>query len=287
MEKHRILKGITIFALLVALLSVVSLAQAQSGQGVFSWRITDTSNPASTCDAIDNDYADPGTTWLEVKLEGAQLANGTYLDGTVTISNFDSSTNSFDWQTTFGVDAVVVKDGQDGASVYVYDGLTSPADDTTGTTGGTFRDPEETNDTFLTTPNNGAKGISNIKFCFDEEATAITLDSFEVEASNGTATINWETATEIDNAGFNLYRATSPDGPWVKINAGLIEAQDGALTGASYTFVDTPGRGAYYYRLEDLDYYGVSTLHESVLADLGPTIRRPWFRPILSWFGGF
>lgn len=28
-----------------------------------------------------------------------------------------------------------------------------------------------------------------------------------------------------------------------------------------YSYVDEPGIGTFYYKLEDVDYYGVSTLH--------------------------
>ena len=39
-----------------------------------------------------------------------------------------------------------------------------------------------------------------------------------------------------------------------------------------------------YYRLEDVDYFGLSTLHDPVLAELGPAIRTPWFRPVAPEF---
>lgn len=120
-----------------------------------------------------------------------------------------------------------------------------------------------------------------------QKPSAIRLieDSFAVQAGAGSSvTIAWETGTEIDNVGYNLYRATSANGPWARINDTLITAQGDALFGASYSFVDRPGRGTFYYRLEDVDYYGVSTLYDPVVIDLGPAIRAPWFRPSLPEF---
>jgi hypothetical protein len=114
--------------------------------------------------------------------------------------------------------------------------------------------------------------------------TAISLASFEVEANDGRVMVLWETGAEIDNAGFNIYRAPSPDGPWVKINSAFIAAEGDPVSGASYIFVDTPGRGNFYYRLEDVDFSGLSTLHDPVLAELGPTIIVPWFRPVMPEF---
>jgi len=114
-----------------------------------------------------------------------------------------------------------------------------------------------------------------------EEPTAIELASFTAEVSGGTVTLAWETAAEIDNAGFNLYRATTPDGPYTQINGALIVAQGEAASGARYSFLDhglLPG--AYYYRLEDVDTYGVTTLHGPLSAQVAPNLRRPSYRPI-------
>ena len=36
--------------------------------------------------------------------------------------------------------------------------------------------------------------------------------------------VDWQTAQEVDNKGFDLYRATSAGGPYVKLNGGLIPA---------------------------------------------------------------
>lgn len=114
----------------------------------------------------------------------------------------------------------------------------------------------------------------------EEEPTVIDLVSFGVEANNGQAIITWETATEIDNAGFNIYRAQSIAGPWIQVNSALIGAQGDPVSGAQYSFVDTPGRGSFYYRLEDIDFFGLSTLHEPALVEMGAAIRVPWYRPI-------
>lgn len=118
----------------------------------------------------------------------------------------------------------------------------------------------------------------------EEKPTAIDLVSFEVEANESQAIITWETATEIDNAGFNIYQATSSDGPWVKVNNTLIAAEGDPVSGAYYSFIDTPGRGTFYYRLEDIDYFGIITLHQPVLVDMGAALRIPWYRPSLPGF---
>lgn len=77
--------------------------------------------------------------------------------------------------------------------------------------------------------------------------------------------VSWETATEINNAGFNIYRSKREDGHYKKINGELIAANGGDTAGASYSYEDTPpGHGAYYYKLEDIDTNGVSAMHRPV-----------------------
>jgi len=100
--------------------------------------------------------------------------------------------------------------------------------------------------------------------------TVITLLSFTAESSDDQVTLAWETASELDNEGFNLWRSSAVDGQFVKINNDLIQAQGNETTGASYSFVDsnvTSGT-TYYYKLEDIDFYGVSTLHDPIELDV-------------------
>jgi len=119
-----------------------------------------------------------------------------------------------------------------------------------------------------------------------EKPTAITMPSrsFTAEANAGRVTLTWETGTEMDNAGFNLYRAMLQDGPYTQINGALIAAQGDPLSGASYSFVDTPDYGTFYYKLEDVDYNGASTLHGPVKVTVARPFRRPLYRPSLPEF---
>jgi len=105
--------------------------------------------------------------------------------------------------------------------------------------------------------------------------TAINLSSFTPKAGNNKVTLTWETATEIDNAGFNIYRSDSADGDYQKVNAALIPAQGSATEGAAYGFTDTDAknRKTYFYKLEDVDLNGASTMH-------GPVSATPVEQPI-------
>lgn len=104
----------------------------------------------------------------------------------------------------------------------------------------------------------------------EDTPTAVTLISFTAEVdAHEQVVLRWETATELNNAGFNLYRATSLDGPWIRLNDTLIAAEGNPVTGASYRFVDTPGSGRFYYRLEDVDFNGTATMHGPLVVRVG------------------
>ncbi|MDG6025387.1 MAG: hypothetical protein E3K40_01490 [Candidatus Brocadia sp.] len=105
-------------------------------------------------------------------------------------------------------------------------------------------------------------GVCMLIDCDQGGETAVELASFTAgSVGGGKVALTWETATEVNNAGFNLYRSRLLDGIYKKINEGLIPARDNAATGASYRYEDSPGRGTFYYKLEDVDRNGVTTMH--------------------------
>jgi hypothetical protein len=113
--------------------------------------------------------------------------------------------------------------------------------------------------------------------------TAIDLVSFAATASETEVRLTWETAGEINNEGFNLWRSQAADGQYTRLNATLIPAQGDADTGASYEYTDTNVvKGViYYYKLEDIDIHGVSAFHGPVSATPSP-IRRIYLPLILK-----
>jgi hypothetical protein len=96
----------------------------------------------------------------------------------------------------------------------------------------------------------------------------IKLSSFTATPRAGKIILAWSTEAEIDNAGFNLYRSESESGAYSKINGSLIPARGTPTRGASYAYVDdaVKNRKIYYYKLEDVDINGKSTMHGPVSA---------------------
>jgi hypothetical protein len=94
------------------------------------------------------------------------------------------------------------------------------------------------------------------------ELTVIELASFTAKGKK----LTWVTESEIDNSGFNIWRADAEAGPYVQLNDEIIPAKGSAVQGAKYTFTDktAQGKNTYFYELEDIDVYGNSTFHGPV-----------------------
>ena len=101
-----------------------------------------------------------------------------------------------------------------------------------------------------------------------DEPTLINLSSFTATPRNKKVIIKWSTESETDNAGFNIYRSTSEEGDYEQINDLLISAEGSITEGAEYEFVDedVKNKKTYYYKLEDIDMLGISTIQEPVSA---------------------
>ena len=98
--------------------------------------------------------------------------------------------------------------------------------------------------------------------------TAVVLESFSARGGDGTADVTWKTASELNNLGFNLFRSTSEDGPYVKVNDSAIPGLGSSPVGAEYSYRDeglTNGV-TYYYQLEDIETTGRATFHGPIQA---------------------
>jgi len=100
------------------------------------------------------------------------------------------------------------------------------------------------------------------------DTTLIQLVSFTATAKRSQVILSWSTESEIDNAGFNIYRSDSENGAYTIINDSPIAAKGSATQGAAYEFIDHNVKNGkkYYYKLEDVDVNGLSTFHSPVSA---------------------
>jgi hypothetical protein len=122
--------------------------------------------------------------------------------------------------------------------------------------------------------NNCALDLADATGTCPADPTSVELVRFEGWPEGGSIHLQWETAQEIDNLGFNLYRANTRLGPRLRLNRDLIPTlvPPGSPFGAVYDWIDgyrlRPGR-AYFYWLEDVDLYGQTTLHGPVRVRTG------------------
>ncbi len=87
-----------------------------------------------------------------------------------------------------------------------------------------------------------------------EAETLIELSYCNVKPLDHDVLFEWRTEAEVGTAGFNVLRAESPEGPWVRVNADLIASQGSSWGGASYTFADATREAGsvYWYSIEEV-----------------------------------
>jgi hypothetical protein len=112
---------------------------------------------------------------------------------------------------------------------------------------------------------------------------AVELLYFEVFRIEGPNVILvWATASEIDNLGFQVYRAPSNDFRQA-VEVGDFVNSQGGVSGATYSLTDTPGDGVWWYWLVDVSTQGHTRQHGPVSAGLpasgaanSPFLYLPW-----------
>ncbi len=100
-----------------------------------------------------------------------------------------------------------------------------------------------------------------------DNSLPVTLNLFEANAFPDKVILNWETASEIDNMGFNLYRKSDENSQWQKLNATIIPGAGTSSSEHQYEYIDEnilAGKH-YSYRLESVSFSGeVETFNEMV-----------------------
>src|SRR5574338_496522 len=100
----------------------------------------------------------------------------------------------------------------------------------------------------------------------------VELTSFTANGSNNNVTLNWVTATELNNSGFNIERSVIPNEVknlnWPTI--GFVNGNGTTSESHTYSFSDNNlSTGKYIYRLKQIDFDGRFTYSNEVEVDLG------------------
>ena len=92
-----------------------------------------------------------------------------------------------------------------------------------------------------------------------DEPLPVTLSHFRAEYTDAGVFIKWITESEVDNAGFYIYRSQTKDGEYKVINPTMIQGAGTTGERNAYTWTDTTAKPntVYYYRIEDISHAGV------------------------------
>jgi len=98
------------------------------------------------------------------------------------------------------------------------------------------------------------------------EVTPVELTSFTASVSENNVTLNWITATELNNSGFDVLRSTEED-VWEKI--GFVAGFGTTTEIQSYSFEDENlNTGKYSYKLKQIDFDGSFEFSNVVFVDI-------------------
>ena len=86
----------------------------------------------------------------------------------------------------------------------------------------------------------------------------VMLSHFRSQRTDSGVIIEWSTASEVDNAGFNILRSETKSGRFAKVNPSLIVGAGTTSESHDYQWTDTTAKPnvSYYYRIEDVSFAG-------------------------------
>ncbi|MCB0728915.1 MAG: T9SS type A sorting domain-containing protein [Ignavibacteriae bacterium] len=144
-------------------------------------------------------------------------------------------------------------------TLYAFDGAipaTEPVTAYAGPVGGTATDLADL-DRFALRQTSGTLNIIvdgiNTQTTWNNSVLPVELASFTSTVSNRDVTLNWSTASELNNSGFEIER--SANNVWTKV--GNVAGNGTSSTVNNYSFTDRNlATGSYSYRLKQVDFNG-------------------------------
>jgi hypothetical protein len=98
----------------------------------------------------------------------------------------------------------------------------------------------------------------------------VELTSFSASVNDGTVVLNWSTATELNNSGFEIERK-SQNSDWT--NIGFVVGAGTTTEIRNYSYSNNSvTSGSYSYRLKQVDFDGTFELSQEVNVDVTPSL---------------
>ncbi len=100
----------------------------------------------------------------------------------------------------------------------------------------------------------------------EDYSLPVLLASFVARETEEGVLLEWVTESEIQNAGFHIYRATRAQGPFYRITSALIPGGGNSSHPRHYRFVDRNVviDSTYWYKLQDVDINGHTAFHPAI-----------------------
>ncbi len=113
-------------------------------------------------------------------------------------------------------------------------------------------------------------GMNGTMFKYQKDVVPVELISFTANINNQSVQLNWRTATETNNYGFNIERCIDGD-TWN--NIGFVEGHGNASEPNSYFYLDgnVTGAGKIKYRLKQMDFDGNYKYSNEVEVEIVPS----------------
>jgi photosystem II stability/assembly factor-like uncharacterized protein len=112
-------------------------------------------------------------------------------------------------------------------------------------------------------------GLNGSLFKYQNDVVPVELVSFTVYIKNNTVHLNWETATEVNNFGFEILRQAQDD-RWDLL--GFIAGNGNSISPKSYSFTDSPlGGSKFKYRLKQVDNDGKYEYSNEIEVEIVPS----------------
>lgn len=97
----------------------------------------------------------------------------------------------------------------------------------------------------------------------------VELNSFTITVSKNNVVLNWQTATEVNNYGFEVQRVKAGQSNWAKV--GFVKGNGTSNNIEKYSFTDkSVSSGSFQYRLKQVDNDGKFTYSNILSAEVAP-----------------
>ena len=131
--------------------------------------------------------------------------------------------------------------------------------------------PRNLNTVFFANENAGwAGGMGGAMFRYQNDILPVEFLSFTAKAKNNEIQLNWQTATEVNNSGFEILRQ-SKNTSWA--TQGFVEGHGTSISLNSYSFIDNVplGESKFRYKLKQIDTNGKYSFSKEIEVEIAPT----------------